>query len=71
MPQEARLPCPARERELVATSLIGVEQLSETVHEFLDLTRIEAGSFDSTSSRSPSAALLADALVRIGRPKVS
>jgi signal transduction histidine kinase len=32
-----------RERELVATSLIGVEQLTETIHEFLDLTRIEAG----------------------------
>src|SRR5216117_213160 len=34
---------PAGERELAATSLIGVEQLTETVHEFLDLTRIEAG----------------------------
>ena len=34
---------PQRQRELVATSLIGVEQLTETVHEFLDLTRIEAG----------------------------
>ena len=34
---------PERQRELVATSLIGVEQLTETVHEFLDLTRIEAG----------------------------
>ena len=34
---------PHRQRELVATSLIGVEQLTETVHEFLDLTRIEAG----------------------------
>ena len=43
MLQEAAAALPARERELVATSLIGVEQLSETVHEFLDLTRIEAG----------------------------
>ena len=34
---------PAREQELVATSLIGVEQLTEIVREFLDLTRIEAG----------------------------
>jgi NtrC-family two-component system sensor histidine kinase KinB len=43
MLQEAEAGLPARERELVATSLIGVEQLTETVHEFLDLTRIEAG----------------------------
>ena len=43
MLQEASQQLPKRERELVATSLIGVEQLSETVHEFLDLTRIEAG----------------------------
>jgi NtrC-family two-component system sensor histidine kinase KinB len=34
---------PARQRELVSTSLIGVDQLTEIVHEFLDLTRIEAG----------------------------
>lgn len=43
MLQESVDVLPARERELVATSLIGVEQLAETVHEFLDLTRIEAG----------------------------
>jgi len=43
MLQEASQQFQERERELVATSLIGVEQLSETVHEFLDLTRIEAG----------------------------
>jgi NtrC-family two-component system sensor histidine kinase KinB len=43
MLQEDAAALPARERELVATSLIGVEQLTETVHEFLDLTRIEAG----------------------------
>jgi NtrC-family two-component system sensor histidine kinase KinB len=33
----------ARDRELVATALVGVEQLSALVDEFLDLTRIEAG----------------------------
>ena len=43
MLQEASDVLPQRQRELVATSLIGVEQLTETVHEFLDLTRIEAG----------------------------
>ena len=43
MLQEAAHLLPHRQRELVATSLIGVEQLKETVHEFLDLTRIEAG----------------------------
>jgi NtrC-family two-component system sensor histidine kinase KinB len=43
MLREASDALPQRQRELVATSLIGVEQLTETVHEFLDLTRIEAG----------------------------
>jgi two-component system, NtrC family, sensor histidine kinase KinB len=43
MLQEAAAGLPVRERELVETSLMGVEQLTETVHEFLDLTRIEAG----------------------------
>ena len=43
MLQEASHLLPERQQELVATSLIGVEQLTETVHEFLDLTRIEAG----------------------------
>ena len=43
MLREAAHVLPTRQRELVATSLIGVEQLSETIHEFLDLTRIEAG----------------------------
>ncbi len=32
-----------RQRELVATALVGVGQLGATVDEFLDLTRIEAG----------------------------
>src|SRR6185436_5311974 len=32
-----------RDRELVATAMVGVEQLSALVDEFLDLTRIEAG----------------------------
>jgi NtrC-family two-component system sensor histidine kinase KinB len=43
MLQETSDLLPARQQELVSTSLIGVEQLTETVHEFLDLTRIEAG----------------------------
>jgi NtrC-family two-component system sensor histidine kinase KinB len=32
-----------REQDLLATALLGVEQLAETMDEFLDLTRIEAG----------------------------
>jgi NtrC-family two-component system sensor histidine kinase KinB len=32
-----------RDRDLVATAMVGVEQLSVLVDEFLDLTRIEAG----------------------------
>jgi NtrC-family two-component system sensor histidine kinase KinB len=43
MLREAADVLPARQRELVSTSLIGVDQLTEIVHEFLDLTRIEAG----------------------------
>jgi two-component system, NtrC family, sensor histidine kinase KinB len=34
---------PPREQELVATCFAGVQQLGETIAEFLDLTRIEAG----------------------------
>jgi NtrC-family two-component system sensor histidine kinase KinB len=33
----------SRDRDLVATAMVGVEQLSVLVDEFLDLTRIEAG----------------------------
>lgn len=33
----------ARDRELLATALVGVEQLAARVDEFLDLTQIEAG----------------------------
>ena len=43
MLQERSNVLPEREQELVATSLMGVEQLTETIHGFLDLTRIEAG----------------------------
>ena len=43
MLQEGSEQLPKRHQELVATSLIGVEQLGEIVREFLDLTRIEAG----------------------------
>jgi NtrC-family two-component system sensor histidine kinase KinB len=43
MLREAAHVLPERQRELVATSLIGVDQLSEIVREYLDLTRIEAG----------------------------
>ena len=65
MLQEGASALPDRHRELVATSLIGVEQLSETVHEFLDLTRIEAGELRLGLEPVPIAALLADALRRI------
>lgn len=43
MLQERAARLEERDRELVATALLGVEQLSTTVGEFLDLTRIEAG----------------------------
>jgi len=56
---------PERERELVATSLIGVEQLTETVHEFLDLTRIEAGELRLNLEPVHTSAVLAEALRRV------
>jgi two-component system, NtrC family, sensor histidine kinase KinB len=43
MLQERAASLEQRDRDLVATALIGVEQLAATVVEFLDLTRIEAG----------------------------
>ena len=67
MLQETADLLPARERELVATSLIGVEQLSDTVHEFLDLTRIEAGQLRLYLEPVPVATLLADVIRRAQR----
>lgn len=43
MLQERAARLDERDRELVGTALLGVEQLATTVGEFLDLTRIEAG----------------------------
>ena len=44
---------------------MGVEQLTETVHEFLDLTRIEAGELRLDLEPVDMSAVLADALRRI------
>ena len=65
MLQERSNVLPGRERELVATSLIGVEQLTETVHEFLDLTRIEAGELRLDLEPVDVAAVLEEALRRV------
>ena len=65
MLQERSDVLPERERELVATSLFGVEQLSETVHEFLDLTRIEAGELRLNLEPVHIAAVLWEALRRV------
>ena len=62
---------PPRERELVATSLIGVEQLTETVHEFLDLTRIEAGQLRLYLEPVSVTALLADVTRRAQRQAIA
>jgi two-component system, NtrC family, sensor histidine kinase KinB len=56
---------PSHQQELVATSLIGVEQLAETVHEFLDLTRIEAGELRLNFEPVHLALLIGDALRRV------
>jgi NtrC-family two-component system sensor histidine kinase KinB len=55
---------PKRQQELVATSLIGVEQLGEIVHEFLDLTRIEAGELRLNLEPVDVSAVIAEALRR-------
>ncbi len=65
MLQEAAHLLPPRQRELVATSLIGVEQLTETVHEFLDLTRIEAGELRLNLERVHISAVIAEAVRRV------
>ncbi len=43
MLQERAVSLTDRDRELVRTALLGIDQLAGTVDEFLDLTRIEAG----------------------------
>ena len=65
MLQEASDLLPGRQRELVATSLIGVEQLTETVHEFLDLTRIEAGELRLNLEPVHISLVIAEALRRV------
>ena len=65
MLQEAAHQLPERQRELLATSLIGVEQLTETIHEFLDLTRIEAGELRLNLEPVDVTAVIAEALRRV------
>ena len=52
----------ARQQDLLATALVGVDQLAGTVEEFLDLTRIEAGRLRLNLDRVRLDALIADAL---------
>jgi signal transduction histidine kinase len=65
MLKEASDVLPDRQCQLVETSLFGVEQLSETVHEFLDLTRIEAGQLRLNLEPVQAAAVVAHALHRV------
>jgi NtrC-family two-component system sensor histidine kinase KinB len=55
-----------RDRQLVETALVGVEQLGQTVGEFLDLTRIEAGQLRLNLDRVDVPALLERAVEAIG-----
>jgi NtrC-family two-component system sensor histidine kinase KinB len=64
MMQEAAEGLPAPQQELLATSLMGVEQLDEIVHEFLDLTRIEAGELRLDLEPVPASVLIAESLRR-------
>jgi NtrC-family two-component system sensor histidine kinase KinB len=68
MLQEASDVLPARPRELLATSLFGVEQLTGIVHEFLDLTRIEAGELRLNLEPVDLSPVLAEAVHRIEAP---
>jgi signal transduction histidine kinase/HAMP domain-containing protein len=65
MLKEASDTLPERQRQLVDTSLIGVDQLTSTVHEFLDLTRIEAGQLRLNLEPVQAAAVVAEAIVRV------
>lgn len=58
MLQERAASLEQRDRDLVATALVGVEQLASTVVEFLDLTRIEAGQLRLYCDRVDVGALL-------------
>jgi NtrC-family two-component system sensor histidine kinase KinB len=51
-----------RQRDLLATSLLGVDQLTATVDEFLDLTRIEAGQLRLACDSVDVASLLGSAV---------
>ncbi|AKV04415.1 Response regulator/sensor histidine kinase [Labilithrix luteola] len=59
MLNERALSLTDRDRELVHTALLGVEQLAGTIDEFLDLTRIEAGQLRLNWDRVDVAALVA------------
>lgn len=65
MLEEGAAALPARPRELIATSLLGVDQLSDLVYEFLDLTRIEAGELRLDMEAVSLTALMADAARRV------
>lgn len=57
-----------RQQDLLATALLGVEQLSTTIDEFLDLTRLEAGQLRLTWDRVDAASLVGQTL-RTLRPR--
>jgi len=65
MLKEASNVLPERHRQLVDTSLIGVDQLTETIHEFLDLTRIEAGQLRLNLEPVHAEAVVAEAVRRV------
>jgi NtrC-family two-component system sensor histidine kinase KinB len=66
MLQERAARLDERDRELVATALLGVEQLAVTVAEFLDLTRIEAGQLRLHLDRVDVERLIAEAIAAAG-----
>jgi NtrC-family two-component system sensor histidine kinase KinB len=53
-----------RQTQLVDTAMVGAEQLTETVSEYLDLTRLEAGQLRLTWDRVDLVALASQAVMR-------
>lgn len=64
MLREASNELPPRARELVATAMVGIDLLGETVDELLDMARIEAGQLRLATDRVDLAALARETVAR-------
>jgi NtrC-family two-component system sensor histidine kinase KinB len=64
MLQEDARSLTSRQNQLLATALVGADQLDETVNEYLDLTRLEAGRLQLSWDRVDLVALATHAVAR-------